>query len=169
MVKLIDSVPFDGFNTPDGLALIEGIQSRLDEVESATLGSVAKFSPSTAPDDVLDFLGLCLGYGDFWLSIRSAAVKRQLIALSARALTLRGTKYIISQICNAVTGHPVSFYDIDDNHIWILLDIHITRGSFLWFEVERVIYHFGFVGVSIKPTYEQFFLDVSHVGEPILS
>lgn len=178
-------VPYEGFSSPDGLALLEGLQLRLSELKEETDSVPELLDPNTVPDEWLDYLGVCLGFHNFWLTMRDPAVKRELLKISRLCLIMKGTEYLLLKVIKAVTGFDVSLWNqvgpfivgvnvlgeplgsVTTLNSYLRLPINIVRGRFLWSEVNLAIANYGFIGTRITPVYDQFYLNVSVVGEPI--
>ena len=188
--KLENSIPYETFNTDSGKAIVAGSNVRLNELAEALVNVESLFNIdnlSVMPDDILNYIGFIF-YGDFWSNLRDRQYRENLIMVSRLSIVTRGTQYCILRMIQAVTGFTPGVWlqsnqfradygmtDVDSvgNEInlfaWLTVPQTIPRNQFIWYEILDVIDYFAPVTTEIKPTFDEFYADISVADEPVFT
>jgi hypothetical protein len=188
--RLENNVPFYTFDSDVGRAILAGSNVRLDELATVLTDVEQLFNPDyldTMPDPILNFLGYIF-YGDFWSNLRLRQYRENLIMVSRLSIVTRGTSYCLIRMIKAVTGFIPGIW-LESNPFladfgraditpvgktinlfaWLTLPMTVPRNQFVWQEILDVIDFFSPVTTVVKPTFNQFYANISVAGEPIFS
>jgi hypothetical protein len=176
-----------------GNPIVDAITYPIDQILTQYKVTLENFetdfiNPDTAKESNLDWLGQLSGFtGQYWDIGWTAAQKRKLIKNSHNFVWAKtGTKHLLLWLLNEVFELGATIYEINQFLLnsslldvqplggellryYILLPLKYSTNSQQWRLAEKLNLLFSPIYVESDVVYDQFYLNVSGLGDPILS